>query len=144
MCDFSLEANKSRAAVVGDRLITRELGPNKCIGLVEPAHPDVAVCVEPGSRLAFSLLPKTFQEQNYLRELGNYATFSKQGSDDPLRYHDSVRFDEDNPDAFILLQFIPPLVSVEVLSIGAAPGPEIYVEPGLTHASLRALEDADA
>lgn len=52
MCDFSLEHTASRAAKRGDRLMTHRF-PSSTTGLVEPGHVETAVCLRPGTELAF-------------------------------------------------------------------------------------------
>ena len=53
MCDYSLQNVKSRPASVGDKLITRNFGTGTR-GFAAPEDPTTAVCVLPGTELAFS------------------------------------------------------------------------------------------
>jgi len=53
MCDYSLHNVKSRAARVGDQLTTRNFGTGTR-GFAASEDPDTAVCVMPGTELAFS------------------------------------------------------------------------------------------
>jgi len=53
MCDYSLTNIRSRPAQVGDTLITRNFGTGTR-GFCAPDASDVAVCVLPGTELAFS------------------------------------------------------------------------------------------
>ena len=53
MCDYSLHNVKSRAAQVGDKLITRNFGTGTR-GFAASEDANVAVCVLPGTELAFS------------------------------------------------------------------------------------------
>src|SRR5215831_10970013 len=53
MCDYSLHNVRSRPAKVGDKLTTRDFGT--CTrGFAAPEDNDVAVCLLPGTELAFS------------------------------------------------------------------------------------------
>ena len=53
MCDYSLESVRSRPAKVGDKLTTRDFGT--CTrGFAAAEDAEVAVCVLPGTELAFS------------------------------------------------------------------------------------------
>ena len=53
MCDYSLESVRSRPAKVGDKLTTREFGT--CTrGFAAAEDVRVAVCVLPGTELAFA------------------------------------------------------------------------------------------
>lgn len=52
MCDYSLQTVRSRPARVGDRLTTRNFGTGTK-GFAAPEDSMVAVCVLPGTELAF-------------------------------------------------------------------------------------------
>src|SRR5262244_3574701 len=53
MCDFSLHSVKSRPAKVGDKLTTRDFGTGTR-GFAASEDLNVAVCVLPGTELAFA------------------------------------------------------------------------------------------
>src|SRR6202047_3254831 len=53
LCDYSLQSMMSRPAKVGDRLTTRNFGTGTR-GFGAPEAPTMAVCVLPGTELAFS------------------------------------------------------------------------------------------
>jgi hypothetical protein len=53
MCDYSLHSVKSRPAQVGDKLTTRHFGTGTR-GFAAPEDASVAVCVLPGTELAFA------------------------------------------------------------------------------------------
>jgi hypothetical protein len=53
MCDYSLSSVRSRPASVGDKLVTRNFGTGTC-GFSVPQDAEVAVCVLPGTELAFA------------------------------------------------------------------------------------------
>ena len=59
MCDFSLQAAKSRPAKVADKLVTHNFGMGTR-GFADPAELDVAVCVMPGTEIAFDAPIKKF------------------------------------------------------------------------------------
>src|SRR3989442_13578151 len=52
MCDYSLHNVKSRPAKVGDKLTTRNFNTGTR-GFAAPGDPSIAVCVLPGTELAF-------------------------------------------------------------------------------------------
>ena len=54
MCDYSLESIASRAAKVGDELITTKFEGSLTRGLAAEMEPEVAVCLLPGTELAFA------------------------------------------------------------------------------------------
>ena len=53
MCDYSLHSIKSRPAKIGDRLTTHDFGTGTR-GFAASENPSVAVCVLPGTELAFA------------------------------------------------------------------------------------------
>ena len=53
MCDFSLHNVKSRPAKVGDKLTTHNFSTGTC-GFAAPEDSTTAVCILPGTELAFS------------------------------------------------------------------------------------------
>ena len=53
MCDFSLQAVRSRPAKVGDKLVTCDFGTGTR-GFAAADDPGLAVCVMPGTELAFA------------------------------------------------------------------------------------------
>ena len=53
MCDYSLQNVRSRPAKVDDKLTTRDFGTGTC-GFAAAEDATVAVCVLPGTELAFS------------------------------------------------------------------------------------------
>jgi hypothetical protein len=52
MCDYSLQHVQSRAAKLGEKLVTRNFGTGTR-GFCSPEDPNTAVCVLPGTELAF-------------------------------------------------------------------------------------------
>ena len=53
MCDFSLHSVRSRPAKVGDKLVTQNFGTGTR-GFAAPDDPKLAVCLMPGTELAFT------------------------------------------------------------------------------------------
>lgn len=53
MCDYSLHDVQSRPAKVGDKLISTRFRNAVTRGFADPAEPRVAVCLMPGTELAF-------------------------------------------------------------------------------------------
>jgi len=53
MCDYSLQNVRSRPAKVGDKLVTRDFGTGTR-GFAAADDREVAVCVMPGTELAFA------------------------------------------------------------------------------------------
>ena len=93
MCDYSLQNVKSRAARVGDKLTTRNFGTGTR-GFAAPEDPTTAVCIIPGTVLAFS-------EAIVIGAVGlgeprklafNTAIFRQIDKDQPYRHHDAIEF----------------------------------------------------
>jgi hypothetical protein len=53
MCDYSLHGIRSRPAKVGEKLLTTDFGTGTR-GFAPPGDPNTAVCLLPGTELAFS------------------------------------------------------------------------------------------
>ena len=103
MCDYSLQDVRSRPAKVGDKLTTRDFGT--CTrGFAAAEDAGVAVCVLPGTELAFSC-PVTVIYPRFIAgwkvETLAHATaiFRQVNKDQPFKHHDALEF----PDGRIIL-----------------------------------------
>ena len=102
MCDYSLHNVRSRPAKVGDKLTTRDFGT--CTrGFAAAEDAEVAVCVLPGTELAFSnavtltdpfILGWTAKKIDYAT-----AIFRQVNKNEPFKHHDALEF----PDGRIVL-----------------------------------------
>lgn len=94
MCDYSLQAVRSRPAKVGDRLTTRHFGTGT-LGFASQEDADVAVCVLPGTELAFDdevEIPAFFFGR---RSLGHRTAIFRQIKKDlPYTHHDALEFSD--------------------------------------------------
>jgi hypothetical protein len=102
MCDYSLQSVLSRPAKVGDKLTTRNFGTGTR-GFAAAEDPAVAVCVLPGTELAFSNEVK-IPAVGFLgwkgRTLGHAtAIFRQVNKADLQMHHDALEF----PDGQIVL-----------------------------------------
>jgi hypothetical protein len=93
MCDYSLHAIASRPARAGETLISTGFRGTSTLGFASPAEEGVAVCLLPGTELAF--------EKNVRRRAGwfrshtlkfNVAKFCKISPDAPGQHHDALTF----------------------------------------------------
>ena len=103
MCDYSLQTVRSRPAKVGDKLTTRDFGT--CTrGFAAAEDAEVAVCVLPGTELAFSG-PVTVTDFRFfviwrVETLGHAtAIFRQVNKTEPMKHHDALEF----PDGRIVL-----------------------------------------
>jgi hypothetical protein len=82
MCDYSLDFVASRPAKVGDKLISTRFDNSFTRGFAAVGEPNVAVCVLPGTEIAFeqeveyrhSLLPITRQLERLQRHSSTVAS----------------------------------------------------------------------
>ena len=103
MCDYSLESVRSRPAKVGDKLTTREFGTGTR-GFAAAEDVRVAVCVLPGTELAFASTVKLADFRFVVRwkvETLSHATaiFRQVNKNEPRKHHDALEF----PDGHIVL-----------------------------------------
>src|SRR5262249_4548450 len=86
MCDFSLEHLASRPAKVGDQLITTKFGGMYTTGFCAVGEPDLAVCIKPGTELAFGREIEC--ESLWLkRRTGSQVARFPRGNEDRERVH---------------------------------------------------------
>ena len=103
MCDYSLQNVRSRPAKVGDKLTTRDFG-TRTRGFAAAEDAGVAVCVLPGTELAFSS-PVTVTDYRFVVgwkvEILAHATaiFRQVNKNEPMKHHDALEF----PDGRIVL-----------------------------------------
>jgi hypothetical protein len=102
MCDYSLHHVASRPAKVEDRLVTTRFDNSITRGFAAVGEPNVAVCLLPGTELAFekdvecdpvfTILPK--------KRIGQkVARFRQINTEQPSVHHDALEF----PDGQIVL-----------------------------------------
>lgn len=99
MCDYSLHHVASRPAKVGDRLVATKFMNSTTGGFAAVGEPEVAVCLRPGTEVAFD------QDVAYERGLGlilpkmgyttireKVARFRQIDMDRPNSHHDALEF----------------------------------------------------
>ena len=92
MCDYSLQTVRSRPAKVGDRLTTRHFGTGTR-GFAVQEDPAVAVCVLPGTELAFACEVEILSFWLSRKSIGHRtAIFRQVNKDKPLTHHDALEF----------------------------------------------------
>ena len=102
MCDYSLHNVKSRPAKVGDKLTTRHFNTGT-VGFAAPEDVNTAVCVLPGTELAFANNVRSQAPWFVARKIStiNHSTaiFRQINKDKPNTHHDALEF----PDGQIVL-----------------------------------------
>ncbi len=95
MCDYSLEHVASRPAKVGDKLVSTKFSNSITRGFAAVGEPNVAVCLLPGTELAFE------QEVACVQALGllpsrkvheRVARFREINLENPHDHHDALEF----------------------------------------------------
>jgi hypothetical protein len=95
MCDYSLHLVASRPAKVGDKLITTVFAKSITRGFAAIGEPEVAVCLLPGTELAFE---NDVQHHRTLKLFGKarvnhrVARFRQVNMNDPHVHHDALEF----------------------------------------------------
>jgi hypothetical protein len=129
MCDYSLQHVSSRPAKVGDKLTTRNFRTGT-LGFAAPENLRMAVCVLPGTELAFSKevgIPTVGIFWSKLRRINRHKTaiFRQINKHEPCSHHDALEF----PDGHIvLLTKLAAGQEATVLQLPAQPTTEMEVE----------------
>ena len=95
MCDYSLGLVASRPAKVGDELVTTKFQNSLTRGFTTIGEPNVAVCLLPGTEVAFE---KEVQYERFFSFLPNMklgkkvARFRRINMGKPNVHHDAVEF----------------------------------------------------
>jgi hypothetical protein len=95
MCDYSLHLVASRPAEVGDALVTTDFVRSITRGFSAVGEPDVAVCLLPGTELAFVdhvQYDRAFSLFGKARVEYKVARFRQINTDDPNVHHDALEF----------------------------------------------------
>ena len=95
MCDYSLENIASRPAQVGERLVSTQFVNSLTRGFAAVGEPDVAVCLLPGTELAFDddvHYDRAFSLFGRARINHKVARFRQVNMDDPNVHHDALEF----------------------------------------------------
>ena len=124
MCDYSLESRQSRPAVVGEKLVTYDFGCGTrgfaSVDDVFTAAPAVAVCLLPGTELAFDAPVKTAEitVYNHVAYTSEHhpgraiehkvARFTKINLEAACRHHDGLEFpDQVGVEPVLLTHLVP-------------------------------------
>ncbi len=97
MCDYSLEHVTHRPAKVGDKLVSTRFHSSSTRGFMAEGEPAVAICVLPGTELAFandvccvgSIWPMSGRTLTQ-----RLARFRNVNQNKPYAYHDALEFSD--------------------------------------------------
>jgi hypothetical protein len=94
MCDYSLQHVASRPAEVGDKLVSSRFDGTISRGFATAGDPNVAVCLLPGTEIAFEKGVDYENAVTYQRQTvaATVARFRQINTDQPLMHHDALEF----------------------------------------------------
>jgi hypothetical protein len=125
MCDYSLQNVASRPAKVGDKLVTTPFGDSITRGFAAAGEPNVAVCLLPGTEVAFENEiefeggPGLFATWKRTKRIGEMVARFRQVNLDQLHaHHDALEFPNGE---FVLLTRLCDGQFATVLQLPAAP-----------------------
>jgi hypothetical protein len=121
MCDYSLHSVKSRPARVGDKLTTRNFNTGTR-GFAAPEDARTAVCVLPGTELAFASAvmcsPRGLFGWKMHVVAHTTAIFRQINNDNPRTHHDALEFPDGET---VLLTDVSENQEATVLQLPALP-----------------------
>jgi hypothetical protein len=124
MCDYSLHAVASRPAKVGETLITTTFRGTSTRGFASESEPAVAVCMLPGTELAFAEDVK--YDNRWISTKAMNFRVGKLGAVDPgvpHRHHDAIEF-PDGSNVLVTQLSEGQRVTVLQLPVGQQPTPQ--------------------
>ena len=121
MCDYSLHLIASRPAKVADRLVSTDFPTSITRGFSEVGQPGVAVCLLPGTEIAFDdavFYDRAFSMFGKARVEHRVARFRQLNMDDPHVHHDALEFPGGQ---IVMVTRLVPGQTVSVLQLPASP-----------------------
>lgn len=131
MCDYSLHAVATRPAEVAETLVSTKFQSTTTRGFASPDDPQVAVCLRPGTEIAFE---KDVQAEGMMfrKNIGDrLARFRQIDLNQQARHHDALEFSNG---AIVLLTDLVPGQKATVLQL---PANRIEVAPARRSAARR-------
>ena len=95
MCDYSLHSVASRPPKVGDKLVVTDFAKSITHGFAAVGEPDVAVCLLPGTEVAFEddvQYDRAFSMMGKARVSHKVARFRQINMADRNVHHDALEF----------------------------------------------------
>jgi hypothetical protein len=103
LCDYSLHAQANRDAVAGETLVTTTFRGTATRGFASPDDPNCAVCMKPGTELAFAGPVIYDNRWIWTRQIDQrVAKFVQLDPESPHRHHDAIEFN--NGDTILVTQ----------------------------------------
>ena len=99
MCDYSLHSVASRPAKVGDKLVTAKFDNSSTRGFTAVGEPNVAVCLLPGTEVAFDnevkwdhVFGQLLPNSRFGKTGQKVARFRQVNLGNPHTHHDALEF----------------------------------------------------
>lgn len=131
MCDYSLHGVANRPAKIGDKLVSTNFINSFTRGFTEVGEPKVAVCLMPGTELAFE---HDVEVDHIFRRLmprfgktgQRVARFRQVNLDRPDTHHDALEFPSGK---VVLVTRLRAGQRASVLQLPATANPHVHHEP---------------
>jgi len=92
MCDYSLRAVATRPAEVAETLVSTKFHSTMSRGFASPDNPQVAVCLRPGTEIAFETAAQT-DGMMFRKNVGDrLARFRQIDTNKSHQHHDALEF----------------------------------------------------
>jgi hypothetical protein len=118
MCDYSLHAVATRPAEVAETLVSTKFRVSTTRGFASPNDPQVAVCLRPGTEIAFEKDAQT-GGMVFRKNIGDrLARFRQIDTEKSLHHHDALEFSNG---AIALVTDLVPGQRATVLQLPASP-----------------------
>jgi hypothetical protein len=136
MCDYSLHGVANRPAKIGDKLVSTNFINSFTRGFTEVGEPKVAVCLMPGTELAFEhdievdhVFRRLMPRFGFGKTGQNVARFRQVNLDRADTHHDALEFPNGK---VVLVTRLRAGQRATVLQLPATVRPHVYDEPALT------------
>jgi hypothetical protein len=118
MCDYSLHAVATRPAEVAETLVSTKFRGSVTRGFASPNDQQVAVCLRPGTEIAFEKDAQT-EGMMFRKNVGDrMARFRQIDTEKSHRHHDALEFSNG---AIVLVTDLVPGQRATVLQLPASP-----------------------
>lgn len=118
MCDYSLHAVATRPAEVAETLVSTKFRASVTRGFASPNDPQVAVCLRPGTEIAFVKDAQT-EGMMFRKKVGDrLARFRQIDTEKSQVHHDALEFSNG---AIVLVTDLVPGQRATVLQLPASP-----------------------
>ena len=118
MCDYSLHAVASRPAEAGETLVTSRFDLTSTRGFAGLDNPRVAVCLRPGTELAFEANVQRERMMFHNSVGARLARFRQVDLNSPAHHHDALEFSNGT---IVLLTDLVPGQKAAVVQLPADP-----------------------